>query len=167
MIIIQIRKEVMAGKIISEKVVDSREYAGKTLLTKEQQFVTSKLERMEVEDISTGYKYYTQCKVFTFWKRTVEEPSTVRKGTFLEHADCPRKYVKRLCTTPKGTKKSEVKRKQAKAFGDKFRNIRKGEDRVTVSQLLVNTKKPVFMNGVMYNPIKLEISSDLLSKIKR
>lgn len=33
----------MTGKIIQEKVISSREYAGKTLFTKEQRFVTQKI----------------------------------------------------------------------------------------------------------------------------
>lgn len=157
----------MAGKIIYEKVLDSREYAGRTLLKKEQRFVTSKLERMEVEDINTGYTYYTQCKVYTFWKRIVEEPSTIRKGTFLEHSGCTRYYVKTVSTTPKGTKKSERREKKAKAYAEKMHRLRDNEKMGMVSQLLVNTKKPVFMNGKMHNPIKLNISADTLTKVKR
>lgn len=122
---------------------------------------------MEVEDINSGHTYYTECKVFTFWKRIVEEPSNIRKGTFLEHSDCKRYYVKTVSTTPKGTKKSEKRKNKAKAYAQKMWKLHEKEKMGELSKLLVNTKKPVFMNGAMHNPIKLNISEDTLSKVRK
>lgn len=156
----------MAGKILYERVLGRREYAGNTLLKKEQRFVTSKLERMEVEDINTGHTYYTQCKVYTFWKRVVEEPFNIKKGTFLEHSGCPRYYVKTVSTTPKGTKKSNKRQQKARAYSEKMHKLRDMERADELSKLLVNTKKPVFMGGKLHNPIKLNISADTLNKVK-
>lgn len=155
----------MTGKVVSEKIISVKEYAGATFYIKEQKIVTCKKERREVEDIASGHKYFTECDIYTFWTRTVEERSTLKKGTFLEHWNCPRRFVRAVVKLPKGTQRTKKGNAGAKRAAKANQHIRNTEHRNRLNDMLRYAKKPVIYGDKLYNPVKLTISQDTLNKI--
>lgn len=137
-------------KIVSEKLLSIREYAGASLYAKEQLIVVSGKEQRTVKDNKTGYLYNTLCDVIRYYTRVVEERSTVPKGTYLQHRDCKRKFKKQVIKAPEGTRLHE----------DINRQVIYAKD---LEEMLPNKVKHVipkgvtFVNGKMVNPVKFDL----------
>ena len=140
------------NKVVEERILSARNYAGSILHTKEQTIVVSSKDTRCVKNIATGYTYFTLCTILTYYKRVVEERARV-KGLFLEHKDCKRTFVKEKVIPPKNCILSdvqpidfEIKEKKEKPFK-------------TERNLLANGQC-VFINNQLVNPIKFKMKGE-------
>jgi hypothetical protein len=136
-------------KVVKEKVLSVRNYAGSNLHTKEQTICISSKDQRHVKNLSTGFTFWTQCTILTYYKRVVEERASL-KGLFLEHRNCKRNFIKEVVVPPKGTVLAdvkpieyEIKPKKKKAF--------------STQEHLLKSGSIAFIDGKVVQPVKLNL----------
>ena len=137
-------------KVIKEKVLSIRNYAGSNLHTKQQTICISSKDQRHVKSLSTGFTFWTQCTILNYYERIVEERASL-KGLFLEHKDCKRNFIKEVVIPPKGTTLTDVKPIEYEIKSEKKKTFSPQE------QLLKNGSI-AFNNGKVIQPIKLNIT---------
>lgn len=152
----------MAGKVVSEKILSVRDYAGAVFYKKEQLIVVKTQETRHVQHLETGYTYNTLCDIYTYFKRVVEERSTVPRGTFLEHADCPRQFKRMVVHTPPGTKRSDKSRKLASQMSYAIRKATFTQYATDCVQKKLKNGKIAFVGDKIINPVKFDLSKTKL-----
>ena len=136
-------------KVVQEKVLSVRNYAGSNLHKKKQLICISSKDTRHVKNLETGFTFWTQCTILTYYERIVEERANL-KGLFLEHRDCKRKFIKEVVITPKGTITADVKPIDFEV------KSKKKKINQTREHLLANNSI-TFVDGKLVNPIKFNL----------
>lgn len=136
-------------KVVKEKVLSVRNYAGSNLHTKEQTICISSKDQRHVKNITPGYTYWTQCTILTYYDRIVEERASL-KGLFLEHKDCKRTFVKEVVVPPKGTVVTDVKPVECEIKEKKRKKF-------ATEEHLLKSGSIAFVGDRMVNPIKFNL----------
>jgi hypothetical protein len=153
-------------KILSETILDRREYAGATFHKKKQRYIEITQSNYEVQHLETGHRYNTLCHVLVYYERVVEERANLVKGTFLEHAGTPRKRLRQTVIPPKGTKLSECKAAQRLALGKQFSKIAVENAYTKACNVAAATGKSTFFGDKVINPIKFNFTEDQWNSIR-
>ena len=136
-------------KVMHEKVLSVRNYAGSNLHTKKQTICISSKDQRHVRNTATGYSYWTQCTILTYYERIVEERASL-KGLFLEHRDCKRTFIKEIVIAPKGTVLTDVKPVECEIKPKKKKPY-------ATEEHLLKSGSVAFIGDKMVNPVKLNL----------